>query len=271
MTRLLPILLLLAACGRAPTQVEGASPSVVLERARARPTPDPIRARLHLKLKSAPMDLSSGTGGVLIVDRPGRGHLAIMGPLGGPVATVTSDGTALAVHLPRDQRVLDSPTAQEVLAQATEGQLGLDDLVGMLLGDLPFDDAKVKSRKPLDDGTVHVVLAGPNATRLDVILEPDHATPTAIEVVEKTGRVLLTADFEPFEARDDGTFVPSRVELYVPALAVSLDLRFKSWEILDEVPPVFDTSAPEGWTVEPLSGSFLVPPDAFSSRPAGHP
>ena len=162
----------LLGCGRAPATTTSASSSQVLEKARLRPTPDPVRARLHLKLKSAPMDLSSGTGAVLIIDRPGRGHLAVLGPLGSPLATLTSDGEALALALPREERLLQSPAAQTLLTDATEGMLGLDDLVGLVMGDLPFDDAKVKSRRPLDDGTVQVVLAGPDATRLDIVLEP---------------------------------------------------------------------------------------------------
>lgn len=270
MIRPLAILLLAIGCVRPPVTVDAAgSPSEVLERARLRPTPDPVRARLHLKLRSRPLDLSSGTGGVLIVDRPGKGHLAILGPLGGPVATFTSDGTALAVAIPRDKRLLSSPRAHELLLEATGGMLGLDAVVGMTLGDLPFDGARVKSRKPREDGAVDVVLTGPNASRVEVLLDGPTATPRALSIYEKTGRVLIRASFDPFEARDDGTFLPTRVELEVPAFELELELRFKSWEILEQVPPVFDTAAPDGWTVEPLAQSLSLP--GISPLTDGHP
>lgn len=261
MTRLLPALtaaLVLAACGKNPEPAEAAgSPLVVLERAWARPTPNPVRARLNLKLRSPTMDLRAGTGAVWIADRPGLGHLAILGPLGAPMATITSDGEALAVAVPRDARLLRAPMAEKVLREATGDLVGLDDLVGLVLGDVPFDAARIKSRKPLPDGQVQVVLLGPERTRLELVLDGATATPVSMDLADREGRQMLTAAFEPFDARDDGTFVPSRVELYLPLADLELDLRFKSFEALDEVPPVFGTDVPEGWTVEPLGAALL--------------
>ncbi len=253
--------LLWAGCARDPGAVAAPEPSVALERARLRPTPDPVRARVRVQVDAPGMDLAGSTGGVLIVDRPGRGHLAVLGPLGSPLATVTSDGTALAVALPRERRLLSSRAASEVVEQATGGALHLDDLVGLTLGDVPLDGARVRSRRPRPDGSVEVVLAAPGGTRVHVVLDPDTGTPRALDGRDRVGRTLFSATFDPFEARDDGTFVPTRVRWSVPALAITADLRFKSWEILDEVPPVFDTTTPAGWTESPLA-AVLAPPGA---------
>lgn len=263
------LLLALLACGPGPRSTDAAGSALqVLERARLRPTPDPVRGRLHLSVEGDALAWAGGTGGVLIVDRPGLGHLAVMGPLGGPLATVTSDGVGLAVAIPRDRRQLASPDADRILRDATEGLLGLDDLVGLLLGDVPFDQGEVRRQRPLDDGAVEVHLAGPDGTRLVVVLEPVHATPVSARVFERTGRELLNASFEPFEVQPDGTVLPTRVTLGLPALALGLDLKFKAWERLDEVPPVFDNRAPEGWSVEPLSTGWV---DDVTGWTGGHP
>lgn len=262
-------LLALLACGPGPRSVDAAGSALqVVEQARARPTPDPVRARLHVALDSGTLDVAGGTGAVLITDRPGRGHLAILGPLGGPMATLTSDGVGLAVALPRDRRLLSSPEADAILREATEGLLGLDDLVGLLLGDLPFDQGEVKRQTLLEGGLVEALLEGPDGTRLVVVLEPRFATPVSATVYERTGRELLAATFEPFEPQPDGTVLPTRVGLVVAALALELDLRFKSWELLTEVPPVFDLTPPEGWSVEPLATGWM---GALSETPGEHP
>lgn len=283
MRPLLPVLtalLWLPACGKNSEPAEAAgSPLIVLERAWARPTPNPVRARLNLKLRSPTLDLRAGTGAVWIADRPGQGHLAILGPLGGPLATITSDGEALAVAIPRDGRLLEAPLAESVLRQTTGDLVGLDDLVGLMLGDIPFDTARIKSRRPLPDGTVQAVLQGPERTRLELVLDALTATPVSLDLTDREGRQLLTAAFEPFEERDDGTWVPTRVQLYVPHADLQLDIRYKSWELLDEVPPVFSTEAPEGWTTEPLGstllpvlgGPELEPTGLASPPPDGHP
>jgi hypothetical protein len=214
------------------------------------------------------MDLASGANGIWISDRPGRGHLAILGPLGGPLATLSTDGAGLVVALPNERRLLAGLDAGANLHDATHGAFSLDDMVGLLTGDLPFDDAPVKRRTILDDGRAWVQLEAPNGGEVDVVLDPQLATPVSLVLREKTGRELLLARFEPFEVRDDGTLVPTEVQVVVPAMELTLELRFKHWEILDAAPPVFDLAAPTGWTIEPLQSSVWG--WALSPQPGAH-
>lgn len=236
----------------------------VLVRSQQRAFPELERARLHLKLKSAPLDLASGTSGVLIIDGPGRAHLAVMGPLGGPFATVTSDGEGMVVGWPRDQHMMTALDAHSNLLEATHGLMGLEDVTGMLLGQLPMKDAKVRRKLRLNSGQVELELEGPNRSRLSVILDSQTATPVSMLVTEKTGRVVLVASYGPFEPDARSVLVPSEVRIDVPQLELTMELRYKSWTALDEAPPVFSLALPEGWSSEALQ-------DALIRLPTAHP
>ena len=104
-----------------------------------------------------------------------------------------------------------------------------------------------------------MTLAGPRSTQIDLILDAATSTPVRISAAQGSGHTVLTATYAPFEERDDGIHVPTRIEVEVPSLELMLDVRYKSWEVLDEVPAVFDLSAPEGWSTEPLEWAFLRP------------
>lgn len=80
------------------------------------------------------------TGCALIVDRPGRGHLAVFGPFGATLLTAQTDGAGLAVALPREGRFLQGDLAGQ-LDRLTRGRVTVDDLLGVLVGDPTAIDA----------------------------------------------------------------------------------------------------------------------------------
>jgi hypothetical protein len=243
----------LTGCGGAlPALSTSQTPETVLEQARARPSPDPVQARYHLKIRSKPMELAGSTGGALIFDRPGQGHLAVLGPLGAPLVTLTSDGTGLAVDLVRDRRHLLGLDAETVMREVTGGIVGIDDLFGILIGDIPLDEARIKSQVEREDGTAQLVLQGPRKSTLMVILNPETGTPISMVAIGKAGRRLLVAEYEPFVAHDGDQWVPSVVHVEVPQLELTVDLRFKWWKTLDAVPDVFSLDAPDGVRSESL-------------------
>jgi hypothetical protein len=243
----------LAGCGGTlPGVATVQRPESVLEQARARPSPDPVQARYHLKVRSKPMDLAGSTGGALILDRPGQGHLAVLGPLGAPLMTLTSDGVGLAVDFVRDGRHLVGGDAESVVRDVTGGIVGIDDLFGILIGDIPLDDARIQSQSEREDGTVQLVLQGPRKSTLMAILNAGSGTPVSLVAIGRTGRRLLVAEYEPFVPHDGDLWVPSVVHVEVPQLELTVDLRFKWWKTLDTVPDVFSLDAPAGVRTESL-------------------
>jgi hypothetical protein len=181
----------------------------------------------------------------------------VLGPFGGPLATLQTDGTGAAVAIARDKRHLIADRADDVLKAATHGALGVDALLGVLIGDLPLDDAPVRSERSGDDG-VQVVLDGPEGTALSAILDPQLGTPRSMVAWDVDGRAVFEASYEPFELLEGTTdgWVPTRVILRLPALDLTADLKFKGWRV------------PEAGSDALQAGVFgLAPPDGFRSQP----
>ena len=183
---------------------------------------------------------------------PGLGHLAVLGPLGSPLATLSSDGVGLAVDFTRSRRHIVGVDAEAVVREATGGVAGIDGLFGLLIGDLPLDEARIKSQEDLGEGRVQLALQGPRKSTLVAVLDAQTGTPVSLIALGRNQRRLLVAEYEPFEAHDDGHWVPTAVHIEVPQLELSLDLRFKWWKTLEDVPDVFSLDAPDGFATESL-------------------
>jgi hypothetical protein len=230
---------------------------IVLDAARERPIPDPVRARLNIKLDSKNLDLAASVGAGLVVDRPGRGRLDLLSPLGGALATVSSDGAGLSVLLTGKREQIVATDAELVLREATGGVAGVDDVLALLVGDLPFDDAPisaiVREGDPEHPETIRVkiTLEGPEKSRVEAWLDASDATPRRLVATGRDGVEVLRADFDAFEARD-GALWPTRLVLAVPSLTLDAEVRYKSFEVLAEAPAVFDVRAPDGWTIVPM-------------------
>lgn len=251
--------LLLLACPRSG-RIRGPvaeGDQIVLDAARARPVPDPVRARLNVKIASKTLDIAASVGAGMVVDRPGRGRLDLLSPLGGALATVSSDGAGLSVLLTGKREQIVATDAELVLREATGGVAGVDDVLALLVGDLPFDEAPIAAITREGDPEhpesirVKITLTGPEKSRVEAWLDASDATPRRLVATGQDGVEVLRADFDPFEDRD-GTLWPTRLVLAVPSLTLDAEVRYKSFEVLAEAPAVFDVRAPEGWTIVPM-------------------
>ncbi len=245
-------LLLVLGCGRTlHPELPAVEPLGLLERARARAVPDPVLARVGLQIVAG--ETAGGTGGVIVAQRPGRGHLGVIGPLGSPVATVSTDGAGLAVFLPRSAENLVAADAAGLLAELSGGILGPDDLVAVLLGDLPLDGRAPDADRRMDDGAA-LTFDGPDGWSVHVLIGPDGA-PREL-TVDRGRKTTLSLRYEPFrEETVDGVayLLPTRLVLEAPSVGLQVDVRYKSWKIPDPVPPVFSVATPPGATEADLT------------------
>ena len=222
----------------------------LLAAARARPIPPRLIGKFSLSLAIPGRDGVS-TGGAVVLDRPGKGHVAVLGPLGGPLATLQTDGTGVAVAVSRGHQHFVATDADAVLRDATHGAVTLDDLFGLFVGDVPLDDAQVVGRRALAEGA-EVVLQGPDGSTVTLDLARD-ATPRLLRAVDRDGKVELEATYAPFEPLAGTTeLVPTELTLELPDLGVEAGVRMKSWSVPDTVPDVFGLAPPDGFTSEPL-------------------
>ena len=98
----------------------------LVQMVRSRPVPDPTQARFSIKMRSKPLGIAAPPlGGGLVVDRPGRAHIAILGPTGSPVVTLSSDGTRVVFLNTHDRQYITADNAATLLGGATGDAVSL--------------------------------------------------------------------------------------------------------------------------------------------------
>lgn len=254
----LSLIAVLLACGPktpGPSAIQS-DIATTLEMARTRPTPARASVRVTVKVKSDPLGVAGSTGGGLVVDRPGRLFLEVFGPLGSSLVKVASDGEGLSVLLPKDKRQLSARSAESALRELSGDAIGLDDLAGLLVGDLPFDAAELKATRVLDDGTHQADLEAPGGVLVVADLDPAQGTPTHLLAKDQDGMTMVEAWYGPFEPDEEGLLWPSEVEVQLPAVELLASLKYKTWRSVEQAPPVFSTAAPEGFETEDLEDAL---------------
>jgi len=258
--RLLWATVLVIGCARVvkPPVTAAESASTVLDMARARPTPDAVRGRFNIKISAPSLGASGSTGAALLIARP-NGRVDVLGPLGNSLVTFMTDGSRADVVSARDRSHLYADAAETAVREVTDGAAGLTDVLSVLVGDLPFDDAEAKRLDIRDDGRVHVTLDGPGRTAIDAILDPATGTPVRLEAKDGHGDPLLVADYGAFAPiAEGGPLVPESIALFIPALDLTLELGFKKWEALPSVDAaLFQPIVPEGFTSKALEEAIL--------------
>jgi hypothetical protein len=158
----------------------------------------------------------------------------------------------MGVMLAKERRYLVAEDAEQVLSTTTGGAAGMDDILALLVGDLPFDKAPIESSEPVEPSARKVVFTGPAGTRVEAVIDNATATLRELSAFDDGGNLVLKAEYGEFEDVG-GSLLPKLVDLTVPELDLSIGLRYKGWSTLDQAPDVFGIEAPEGMTEESLS------------------
>lgn len=268
LARGLLITALLLGCRKTPEVIPGPvrPADYVLELARARLTPNVAQARFGIRIRSRVLDLAGSTGGAFVMERPGKLNFAILSPLGGPIVQAVSDNQGLVVLVAKDSKALTAPDAASVLQGLSGGSAGLDDLVAVLIGDLPFDDAKVTRKKRLPNGDAEVGFVGPDKTVVDAVLNPLDGSPRSLKAYGPKGQLILEATYGAF-VDQGGQRVPETVAVFVPQLDLTIDLRYKSWKYEESPAQAFSLVPPAGYTPEPLQVLLQKAIDKLATLP----
>ncbi len=224
-------------------------PPSPLDVALSRRVHGPVTTRASLQARSEVLGLGARSDAVIMLERPGRAHIGVLGPLGGARAALHVDGPTAAIRLPRTRRHVLAGDADRVLRESTGGLLDLDAAFGLLVGELP-----VSRLPPIADASDPSgrsgVFRGPRGVRVVVEVEASGA-PRAVSARAEEGTTLFSASWGPF-AGDPGARLPESATVRLPSLDLDLDVHFGTWTA-DPIPEAaFDVRAPEGWTEEPV-------------------
>jgi len=209
---------------------------------------NPVRTRFSFTAQSPVLELAIQADGGLAVARPGGGRMDLFGPLGHPTLSVSTDQSALSIQLIGERRHLLAAEAEGVLRDLTRGAVGLEEALGVLLGELPSADPArtTHTEEGLEvrwmSGADHQVLA---------VIDPDLGVPTRLEIQDLEGSSALIARYGAFKEGPGGV-LPEDLTLQVPELELEVTVRYRGWQAWEPRPDVFATQAPAGFSSTPL-------------------
>ncbi len=226
---------------------------VVLQRLADRTLPDHARARFSIKLRSKPLGIAAPPlGGGLVVSRPDQAYLTVLNPVGGPILTLATDGTRMVFLNNRDKQAFVEEDASTTLGGATAGNVGVDDLVDVLVGLVPVTpDEHVRTRR--DGALSRMLFRRQDGATITTWVDPGLGTPTRVEVDDAKGTRMVEAEYGPFEEGETGPGLPTRVTVFVPSVELTIDLRYKAWTPLEAAPDVFRPPVPDDFTTLPMT------------------
>ncbi len=190
--------------------------------------------------------MSGPASGGLVIDRPDRFRLEIYAPIVGPRFYGVSNGEAVNAFVVAQNTWLGGPDAEAALREITGGAAGLKDLVDLLTGRLPFEDAEVVGVEVGEEETVYT-FQGPQGTRATVAVDARELTTRRVEAFDTSEVCVLRAEYSDYKRSDRG-LMPEEVTITVPPAELEVVLSFRSWEELKEVPDAFSLPAPKGAT-----------------------
>lgn len=245
MSRLLPMLLLLSACGGRHAENQAPQdPAALAEAARARPLPDVLKVSFLLNVQAPRQGVSGTAKGGMILARPAMLRLDLLTPFGTNLGTVAGDGQSLALFAATKNTLYSASDAEVLLRDLTGGAAGFADLCTLLLGGLPFADATVTGVEQ-DKGHTTWSFSGPEQSQVRLTVEDKRQVTTAVRALNGQGEEVMLMDYTDY-GRLNGVWLPDEVELSLPTQEISLSLSLGRWEQLDSAPPVFTLPSPPG-------------------------
>jgi outer membrane lipoprotein-sorting protein len=251
----LAALLLLAAC----------PPPRLAERPYGAPSADELVAALH-KRSSAIRSLRAdtkvdhlGQGGErvkvtvqMLLARGGKLRMEAESPMGGALATLTSDGEKFALLDARANRFLEGPANACNVARLIRIALAPDDVVEVLTGGAPLEGQPAGvSWDPA--GREVLELHTPDGGREIVKLDARNRVWDVLsaERTDAGGHVLWKLSHEKFSDRGGGIRLPERTDLTQPPTGSDARIRFREVEV-NATPPdhIFELAPPQGVKVE---------------------
>jgi outer membrane biogenesis lipoprotein LolB len=260
---------------RGPLIPTSMDPDVVVALARSRPMPQSLQGKFTVHIDLG--DKTYTVPAALLLDQPDRFRFELYTPFGTPLATVTSDGTALHGWSQREKVFYRGDDASHVLESVTGGKIGIEDMLGIFTGMLPMADAEVLhvGRTVFDREGVAIVMLGPDDIRLRAVIDPRIGMVRRLRVDPSSENVGYQAPSTPpvLEVRYEGQthagkgILPKSILVDMPRLGWKIEIVVKKWKALDQAPEAFSLTPPPRSTVKDLRETL----EEMAGRPVERP
>jgi hypothetical protein len=235
-------------------------PDVVVALARQRNTSDVLRGRFSVKIEMR--DRSFTIPAAILMDHPDRFRFELYTPLGTPLGTITSNGTALHAWSQQERTFYRGEEATSVLRRITGGSVSINDFLAIITGTMPMADAEILhvGRTVFDDEGVVIVMLGPDDIRVRAVIDPRFGIVRRLRVdppsdtagyETPTTTPLLEVRYEGI-VREGRSILPRRIIFDLPKMGWRVQLDAKKWTALNQSPDVYDLKPPKRAQIKDL-------------------
>jgi outer membrane lipoprotein-sorting protein len=193
----------------------------------------------------------------LLVARGGKLRFEADSPLGGSLATLTSDGTQFSLLDVRANRFLTGPAKACNVARLIRLNISPEDVGAVLMGSAPLPpDARIKSAGWDADHGGREVLTLALSDGGEEIIQMDALNKTwdvrRAERRDSAGKVLWRVTNDGFKDRDGGVRSPETSDVEEPPHGADAEIKFRNVEVNVELPDeLFRLPPPSNLTPEP--------------------
>ena len=191
----------------------------------------------------------------LLMVRPDKLRIEADSPLGGALATLTSDGTQFSLLDLRNNRFLQGPAKACNVARLIRLAIPPDDVIAVLMGGAPLDGTvKGVSWDPNNGGREVLTLALPDggAEKIELDAKDKRWDVMRAERRDAGGRLLWRVTNDGWKDRDGGVRLPDVEDVEEPPHGADAEIKFRSIEPNIQLDPgLFRLAPPEKIPVEP--------------------
>jgi outer membrane lipoprotein-sorting protein len=184
---------------------------------------------------------------VLLAEKPNRFRAETLSPFGQPVLTVATDGHELSAFVPSERLFYRGESSLRNVQRFTRMPLQLEDLVHILLYDVPILSYQFRSVASTARGGYLLTLLGPGETRQEMIFDRDLRLSGAsyFQGVE----LLLRITYDRFGSEG----FPASASLEMPAQNAEASLVFSDLRTNVSIAPErFQMHPPQGIEEQPF-------------------
>jgi hypothetical protein len=173
---------------------------------------------------------------ILLVERPARLRVEVLGLLDQTVAVLTTDGARYQLYRAQDRSITQGPVAPSLLWQVAGLAVTPEEAVALLLGapSLPADARLAGGTYPVSGGARLVVGRPGEAARLRLVFDAAGRL-TGWARLDPAGTPLQEARWSDYRALGDGVF-PYEVEIVDHVSGTRAEIHYQQVELDPELP-----------------------------------
>lgn len=204
-----------------------------------------LKGMAKIKVKSPDETFSANE--LILAQRPGCLRLETFNPLGQPVFFAVTDGEELSLFSPSEKKFYRGVASPEHLSLFIPLHLSLEEIISILLGDVPlidYDAEKIDGW--VEEDRCWVRLSSDDG-RLKQVLKVSLFNQQVVESNTYEDEALtLTIQYERYD-EVEGTLFPREIRVSMPRDETEVRIRFKAIEFFSTLhADVFQLEPPEG-------------------------